>query len=78
MPAIRHFGSRPALLIGGMVLLFALGSSTIGMAEEYLPFVPLLVAMCLALKMDAVVAIGIIYVGAGVGYGCAALNPLPC
>jgi uncharacterized ion transporter superfamily protein YfcC len=25
--------------------------------------------------MDAVVALGIIYVGAGVGYGCAALNP---
>ena len=31
--------------------------------------------MCLALKMDAVVAMGIVYVGAGVGYGCAALNP---
>ena len=73
--AIRHLGSRPAPLIGGMVLLFALGSSTIGMAEEYLPFVPLLVTMCLALRMDAVVAIGIIYVGAGVGYACAALNP---
>ena len=73
--AIRHLGSRPITLIGGTVLLFALGSSTIGMAEEYLPFVPILVSMCLALRMDAVVAVGIIYVGAGVGYGCAALNP---
>jgi uncharacterized ion transporter superfamily protein YfcC len=73
--AIRNLGSRPSTLIGGMVLLFALGSSTIGMAEEYLPFVPILVSMCLALKMDAVVAVGIIYIGAGVGYACAALNP---
>ena len=73
--AIQHLGSRPVTLIGGMVLLFALGSSTIGMAEEYLPFVPIFVSMCLALRMDAVVAVGIIYVGAGVGYGCAALNP---
>ena len=73
--AIRHLGSRPSTLIGGTVFLFALGSSTIGMAEEYLPFVPILVSMCLALRMDAVVAVGIIYVGAGVGYGCAALNP---
>lgn len=73
--AIRRLGSRPALLIGGMVLVFAIGSSTIGMAEEYVAFVPLLVAMCAALGMDAVVAVGIIYVGAGVGYGCAALNP---
>jgi uncharacterized ion transporter superfamily protein YfcC len=58
-----------------MVSLFAVGSSTIGMAEEYMPFIPILVAMCLALRMDAVVAVGIVYVGAGVGYGAAALNP---
>jgi len=51
------------------------GSSTIGMAEEYMPFVPILVAMCLALKFDAVVALGIVYIGAAVGYGCAAMNP---
>ena len=73
--AIRRLGGRPVLLVGGMVTLFAVGSSTVGMAEEYMPFVPLLVTMCLALRMDAVVALGIIYVGAGVGYGCAALNP---
>ena len=73
--AIRRLGGRPVWLVGGMVTLFALGSSTIGMAEEYVPFVPLLVAMCLAIKADAVVALGIVYVGAGVGYACAALNP---
>ena len=73
--AITHFGSRPVLLIGGMTALFALGSSTIGMAEEYVAFVPILVTMCLALGMDAVVALGIMFVGYGVGYGCTAYNP---
>ena len=73
--AIDRLGHRPVLLVGGMVTLFAVGSSTVGMAEEYMPFVPLLVTMCLALGLDAVVALGIIYVGAGVGYACAALNP---
>ena len=73
--AIRHLSARPTALISGMVVLFALGSSTIGMAEEYMPFVPILVTMCLAMRMDAVVAVGIIYIGAGVGYACAALNP---
>lgn len=73
--ALRRFGSRPALLITGMVLLFALGSSTVGMAEEYVAFIPILVTLSLALRMDAVVAVGIVYVGAGVGYACAALNP---
>ena len=73
--AIQRLSERPVLLVGGLVTLFAVGSSTVGMAEEYVPFVPLLVAMCLALKADAVVALGIVYVGAGVGYACAALNP---
>lgn len=73
--AIRHLSARPAALVSGMVLLFAVGSSTIGMAEEYMPFVPILVTMCLAMRMDAVVAVGIIYIGAGIGYACAALNP---
>jgi uncharacterized ion transporter superfamily protein YfcC len=73
--AIHRLSDRPVLLVGGLVTLFAVGSSTVGMAEEYVPFVPLLVAMCLALKADAVVALGIVYVGAGVGYACASLNP---
>lgn len=73
--AIRRLGDRPGLLVFGMISLFAVGSSTIGMAEEYMPFVPILVAMCLALKFDAVVALGIVYIGAAVGYGCAAMNP---
>ena len=73
--AITRFGKSPGVLIAGTLTLFALGSSTIGMAEEYMPFIPVLVAMCLALKMDAVVALAVVYVGAGIGYGCAALNP---
>ncbi len=73
--AIRRVGGSPGVLIAGAMTLFAVGSSTIGMAEEYMPFVPVLVGMCLALGMDAIVALGVIYIGAGIGYGCAALNP---
>ena len=73
--AIDRLGTRPVLLVAAMTTIFALGSSFIGMAEEYMPFVPILVTMCLALRMDAIVGLGIIYVGAGVGYGAAALNP---
>jgi len=73
--AIKNVGDKPTLLVAAMTTLFAVGASTIGMAEEYMPFIPLLVTMCIALKMDAVVAMGIVYIGAGVGYGCAALNP---
>jgi len=73
--AIHRLGGRPGLLVVGMLTVFALGSSFIGMAEEYMPFIPILVTMCLALGMDAIVALGIVYIGAGVGYGAAAFNP---
>ena len=69
------FSSRPQLLIGGGMLVFAAGSATIGMAEEYLPFVPVLLALAVGLGFDTVVAIGIVCVGYGVGYGIAPINP---
>lgn len=73
--AIRRLGGNPLYLVSGMTILFSLGSTTVGMAEEYMPFIPILVTMCIALGMDAIVAMGMVYVGAAVGYGCAALNP---
>jgi uncharacterized ion transporter superfamily protein YfcC len=72
---LDRLGHRPFWLVTGGVLVFALGSSTIGMAEEYLPFVPILIALSLALGYDAVTAVGIMTVGYGIGYGVAAINP---
>jgi uncharacterized ion transporter superfamily protein YfcC len=65
----------PALLVGGGMLVFAVGSATIGMAEEYLPFVPVLLALAIGLGYDAVTGVGILCVGYGVGYGAALINP---
>jgi uncharacterized ion transporter superfamily protein YfcC len=45
------------------------------MAEEYVPFIALLVTMTLALRLDALVGISIVFVGYAVGYGCAPFNP---
>lgn len=72
---LRRLGHRPFLLIAGGVTIFAVGSSTIGMAEEYLPFVPVLIVLALALGYDTVTAVGIMAVGYGIGYGVAAINP---
>ena len=52
--AIGRLAAKPGWLVTGMVGLFALGASTVGMAEEYMPFVPILVTLCLALRLDAV------------------------
>jgi uncharacterized ion transporter superfamily protein YfcC len=72
---LRRLGNRPFWLVAGGIFVFAVGSSTIGMAEEYLPFVPVLLVLSYALGYDAIVAVGIMAVGYGVGYGVAAINP---
>ncbi len=72
---IQRFGQTPWLLIGGGMLAFGVASATLGMAEEYIPFAAILVALCVAMRMDAVTAIGIMVVGYGIGYGVAVINP---
>lgn len=73
--AVRRFGNSPALLIAGTLTLFGVGAFTIGMGEEYMPLIPLLVTMCLAMKLDSIVAMGILWAGYGVGWATAGTNP---
>ncbi len=73
--AVERLGHSPWILIGGCFLLFSLGSFTIGMGEEYIPLIPIIVTMSLAMRMDAVVAMGMVWVPYGIGWGCAGINP---
>ncbi|MEM7099255.1 MAG: YfcC family protein [Pseudomonadota bacterium] len=73
--AVTKLGSSPGLLIAGCFVMFSLGSFTIGMGEEYLPLVPIIVSMTLAMRMDALVAMGIVWIPFGIGWGCAGINP---
>ncbi len=57
------------------MLVFGLGAFTIGMGEEYVPLIPILVTMCLAMKLDAIVAMGIVWVPYGIGWATAGTNP---
>ncbi len=73
--AVAKLGGSPWILIGGCLVLFGLGSWTIGMGEEYVTLIPILIAMSLAMKMDAIVAMGMIWVPYGIGWACAGTNP---
>jgi uncharacterized ion transporter superfamily protein YfcC len=73
--ALRAFGHKPLWLILGGAIVFMAGSSTIGMAEELLPFVPILVALALALGYDAVTGVAILTIGYAIGFGIATINP---
>jgi len=73
--AVERLGKAPWILIGGTLVIFSLGSFTIGMGEEYVPLIPILVTMSLAMKLDSIVAMGMIWVPYGIGWGCAGTNP---
>lgn len=72
---LRAVGHSPALLIAIGTTVFAIGSSTLGASTEYIPFAAVLVALCLAMGLDAMTAIGIMVGGYCIGYGVAVLNP---
>mgnify|MGYP006266771351 CR=1 FL=1 len=72
---IARFSHNSGLLIFSGVFLFAAASATLGIAEEYIPFAGILIAVCVAMRMDTVAAIGIMVVGYGVGYGATVMNP---
>lgn len=72
---LKQFGDRPKWLLFSMMFVFAMGSATIGIAEEYIPFAIILVSLCVALRLDAITAIGTLVAGYGIGYGIAFMNP---
>ncbi|MEO1202947.1 MAG: TIGR00366 family protein [Pseudomonadota bacterium] len=73
--AVARLGKRPWILIAGCLLMFSLASYTIGMGEEYVPLIPILVSMSLAMRMDAIVAMAMVWVPYGIGWACAGTNP---
>ena len=58
---------REKWLIPVLMALFAFGGTTYGMAEETLAFYMLLIPIMIAARYDAVTAVAIILLGAGVG-----------
>ncbi len=72
---IKRYGDRPFLLLFFAMFAFAAASATLGMAEEYIPFAVILISVCVALRLDAITAIGTMVVGYGIGYGVALMNP---
>lgn len=72
---LQRFSTRTGLLIFFPMLAFAVGASTFGMAVEFITLVALLMTFCLAMRLDAMTAVGILVVGYGIGYGAAAMNP---
>ncbi|WP_103106677.1 YfcC family protein [Brevibacillus reuszeri] len=62
-------------LIPIMMLFFAAGGSLMGMAEETLPYIAIMIPLAIALGFDAITGAAIVLVGASVGFTSALMNP---
>ncbi len=65
--AMLRLKGRENWMIPILMALFALGGTTYGMAEETLAFYVLLIPVMIAAKYDALTAVAVILLGAGVG-----------
>ena len=71
----QRYGNRGAVVIALLMVLFSLGGTTEGMAEETLGFYALVVPLMLSLGYDRMVAAATILVGAGLGVLASTVNP---
>jgi uncharacterized ion transporter superfamily protein YfcC len=71
----ERFRKRGLLLIVILMAIFSVGGTTYGMAEETLGFYAIILPVIIALGYDALVGVGIIMVGAGVGTLASTVNP---
>jgi uncharacterized ion transporter superfamily protein YfcC len=71
----HRFRKRGSVLIVILMIVFSLGGTTYGMAEETLGFYALIVPIFVALGYDRLVGAGVIMLGAGVGTMASTVNP---
>jgi uncharacterized ion transporter superfamily protein YfcC len=72
---IKKLKGRESIMIPILMTVFALGGSTYGMAEETIAFYPILIPIFIAAGYDALVAVAVILLGAGVGVLASTVNP---
>jgi uncharacterized ion transporter superfamily protein YfcC len=71
----KRYGSRGAVVIAILMVLFSIGGTTEGMAEETLGFYALVIPLMLSLGYDRMVAAATILIGAGIGVLASTVNP---
>lgn len=71
----EKLAKRRLLFISVLVLLFSLGGTLIGMAEESLIYIPIVVPFALAMGYDVLTGVAIVLFGMCAGFTTAVMNP---
>lgn len=72
---VRRFKNKDILIIPIAMVLFALGGTSFGMAEETLPFFAIFMPIMMAMGFDSMTAFMVVFVGARTGYVASTINP---
>jgi uncharacterized ion transporter superfamily protein YfcC len=72
---VKRLGGNGKILIPILMIIFAAGGTSYGMAEESLAFYPLIIAAMIALGYDAVTGVAVVMLGAGIGVIGSTINP---
>ena len=72
---VRRFKNKDILIIPIAMVLFALGGTSFGMAEETLPFFTIFMPIMMAMGFDSMTAFMVVFVGARTGYIASTINP---
>ncbi len=72
---IKKLKGREKIMIPILMMIFAAGGTSFGMAEETIAFYPLLIPVFIGAGYDALTAVGVIMLGAGTGVLCSTVNP---
>lgn len=73
--AVKGLGTRGHLLIPLLMVIFIVGGTTYGMAEETLAFYGVIITALIALGYDALTGVAVILLGAGIGTLASTINP---
>lgn len=72
---VHRFKNKDILIIPIAMVLFALGGTSFGMAEETLPFFAIFMPIMMAMGFDSMTAFMVVFVGARTGYIASTINP---
>ena len=80
IPAFLHavlerFRGSWQLLTIVLMTLIAIGGSTLGMGEEYIPLVPIFLIVAREIGVDRIYGLALVYVAGQVGFAAATTNP---
>ncbi|MFA1820037.1 YfcC family protein [Virgibacillus oceani] len=72
---IEKLNGREIWAVPLFIILFSFTGAVMGLAEELLPFYPIMVVLAIRMGFDSITGVSLVLLGAGAGFAGAFLNP---